>query len=122
LLRIDGVPMLNQKLLDKVRPVERYVIAHTPRADIRALGRRDEQVALLLGAFVAEGWVNDIRAGFANCDREFFDSVVMAYDEVVGGPRGVRDEIIRSGSVLHRLDIQNVVALPSSCLACLSGQ
>src|SRR5207244_1586049 len=81
LLGIVGVPLLAWKLLDEVRPGDRVVIARTPRADIRALGRRDEQVALLLGAFVAEGWVNDVRAGFANCDRAFFDAVVMAYDE-----------------------------------------
>ena len=60
----------------------------------------------MLGAFVAEGWVGEKRAGFNNIDRDFFDDVLAAYDVVVGGQRYVYERKIASGSTLLELDVQ----------------
>ena len=80
------------------------------------------RVALLLGAFVSEGFVYEKRAGFNNLDRDFFNMVVSAYDSVVGGARYTSTRTIASGSSLHELDIQNLTALKKTRLRDLVGQ
>ena len=66
-------------------------------------------LGLLAGAFIAEGFVSENRAGFNNLDRDYFDMVVAAYDAVVGGRRYVSSRTIASGSLLHELDIPDMV-------------
>jgi DNA gyrase subunit A len=118
-----GVPLLLWKRLDEIAPGDRVLLARMDRPDTREIiGRRETQEALLLGAFVSEGWVAERRGGFNNIDEEFFDLVLAAYDAVVGGPRYVYNRTIRSGSRLFELDIQDLSALLASPLACLAGR
>jgi DNA gyrase subunit A len=121
LVDMAGVPLLLWKLLDEIQPGDRVVVARVPRRVTEGLSQRDRQVALLLGAFVAEGWVSRKRAGFNNVDRDYFAAVLDAYDELVGGTRYVCERIIRSGSTLLELDIQNLQPLLRSPLAELVG-
>ncbi|MGH3129556.1 MAG: DNA gyrase subunit A [Gaiellaceae bacterium] len=115
------VPMLLWKLLDEVQAGDRVVIARTERDPGEPLSEQEEREAILLGAWVAEGWASDSRAGFNNVDQDFFDAVVEAYDAVVGGPRYVYARTIASGSRLLELDVQNLVALRGSVLESLVG-
>src|SRR5439155_26479362 len=69
----------------------------------------------------AEGFVSARRAGFNNIDREFFDEVLAAYDDVVGGQRYVYERTIASGSRLLELDVHNLDGLRASPLAELVG-
>jgi DNA gyrase subunit A len=78
-------------------------------------------MATLVGALLSEGWASGVRAGFANTDKDHFDSVVDAYDAVVGGPRRVYSETMKSGSVLHRLSIPRAAKLRRGPLAELVG-
>jgi DNA gyrase subunit A len=117
LVTLEGVPMVLWKLLDEVKPGDRVVVSRTPRPTEPGLSDGDRQEALLLGAFVAEGFISEKRAGFNNVDAEFFARVLAAYDEVVGGSRYVSERRIASGSTLHELDIHNLSALRSSPLA-----
>lgn len=73
---------------------------------------------MILGAFIAEGWVGAWQAGFDNSDREYFDAVVAAFDATVGGPRRVYEAIV-SGRPLHRLAISNLSRFRRSELSCL---
>jgi DNA gyrase subunit A len=83
----------------------------TPTSDDRALG-------VLLGGFVSEGFCSDKRAGFNNTDQAFFDEVVAAYDQLVGGRRYVYSRrTTGSGRMLYELDVQNLEALRRSPLA-----
>jgi DNA gyrase subunit A len=116
-----GVPLLLWKLLDEVQPGDRVLVSRTRRARDEELSESDRQTALLLGAFVAEGWVGARRGGFNNVDDEFFDEVLAAYDAVVGGPRYVYQRVIASGSTLHELDVQRLEHLRESPLAELIG-
>ena len=77
--------------------------------------------ALLLGAFISEGFVSEKRAGFNNVDRDYFATVVTAYDAVVGGQRYVSSRRMASGSLLHELDVHNLTALKGSPLGELAG-
>ena len=102
LVDMVGVPLLLWKLLDEIdagRP--RRARRTEPRRSSRIMESpsRIAQLALLLGAFVAEGWVGArTRAGFNNVDQEFFDAGrLAAYDAVVGGPRYVYERTITSG-------------------------
>ena len=61
--------------------------------------------ALLLGAFISEGYVSETRAGFDNLDRDYFTMVAGAYDAVVGGSAHICQKTNASGSRLHVLDI-----------------
>jgi DNA gyrase subunit A len=124
LVDVTGVPMLLWKRLDELQPGDRVAIARAPHLDNTLDDRPDPEasLALLLGAFVSEGWASDSRAGFNNVDPEFFASVLSAYDEHVGGPRYVYNRIIASGSRVHELDVQNMSAFQRSALACLIGQ
>jgi DNA gyrase subunit A len=121
LVDLAGVPMLLWKLLDEVDSGDRVLISRTPRAVETELADRDRQVALLLGAFVSEGWVGDRRAGFNNVDADFFEETLAAYDAVVAGPRYVNQRRIASGSVLRELDIHRLDELNASPLAELAG-
>jgi DNA gyrase subunit A len=116
-----GVPLLLWKRLDELKVGERVVMNRTPRMPGRELGGRERSLALLLGAFVSEGWASNKRAGFNNVDEHFFRAVLAAYDEHVGGVRYVSERVIASGSRLFELDIQNLSALCGSELACLQG-
>jgi DNA gyrase subunit A len=122
LVDVLGVPMLLWKLLSEVRAGDRVAVSRTPRPVEPTLPDRDRQEALLLGAFVSEGWVSTARAGFNNVDPDYFSAVLSAYDAVVGGPRYVYSRTIRSGSLLRELDVQDLSALRTSPLAALAEQ
>ena len=75
LVDVVGVPMLLWKRLDEVKSGDRVVISRTPRPSGGELAPDERAAAVLLGAFVSEGWVSEKRAGFNNTDREFFETV-----------------------------------------------
>jgi DNA gyrase subunit A len=116
-----GVPLLLWRLLEEIRPSDVVLLARPARAANEAITKEEREVALLLGAFVSEGWVSETRAGFNNVDREFFELALSAYDAVVGGPRYVSERPIASGSTLLELDVQRLDALRASPLAELAG-
>jgi DNA gyrase subunit A len=121
LIDMAGVPLLMWKLLDEVEAGDRVLILRRPREDGREISERDRQTAVLLGAFVSEGWLGDARGGFNNVEREYFEDVRTAYDEIVGGRRYVYERKIRSGSLLYELDVQDLTAVRRSPLAPLVG-
>jgi DNA gyrase subunit A len=121
LVDMVGVPLLLWKLLDEIRPGDRVLVNRTPRIETGESEEEQLDVALLLGAFVSEGWVGRTRAGFNNVDEAYFDRVVAAYDGVVGGPRYVYQRTIKSGSRLRELDVQNLDSLLASPLAEQAG-
>jgi DNA gyrase subunit A len=116
LVDMVGVPLLLWKQLDEIKPGDRALIARMPRDTDDAITPEDRRLALLAGAFVAEGWVANGRAGFNNTDKDYFDAVVDAYDAIVGGPRYSYERTIKSGSRLYELDVQNLDALLESPL------
>ena len=78
--------------------------------------------ALLLGAFISEGFVSQSCAGFANLDRDYFTMVTGAYDAVVAGKRGVYQTTNASGSRMHVLRTYDMTALKQSRLGEMVGQ
>jgi DNA gyrase subunit A len=116
-----GVPMLLWKLLEEIEPGDRVLVARQPRPVEPELDERDRKTALLLGAWVAEGFASTGRAGFNNVDHDFFASVLDAYDEVVGGRRYLAERTIASGSRLLELDVQDLTAFRAGPLAQLIG-
>jgi DNA gyrase subunit A len=121
LVDMAGVPLLMWKLLEEIGAGERVLLHRKPVPVERPPQGRARMLAVLAGAFVSEGWFGARRAGFNNTDKTFFDEVVEAFDEVVGGKRYVTSRIIRSGSLCHELDVQNLDALRCSPLAELEG-
>ncbi|OCB63736.1 DNA gyrase subunit A, partial [Mycobacterium malmoense] len=122
LVDVAGVPTLLWKLIEEIRPDDRVVLQRTPPVEFGPAEWHDVMEALLLGAFISEGFVSPTRAGFNNLDRDYFDMVVGAYDAVVGGRRYVSSRTISSGSLLHELDIHNLAALKQTRLGALCGQ
>ncbi|HTY98014.1 MAG TPA: DNA gyrase subunit A, partial [Solirubrobacteraceae bacterium] len=122
LVDMVGVPLLLWRRLDELVCGDRVLISRTPRGSDREVSSSEESLALLLGAFVSEGWVSERRAGFNNVDQDYFRSVVDAYDEHVGGTRYLSERKIASGSRLFELDVHNTKALVRSALAPLCGQ
>ncbi|OBH76985.1 DNA gyrase subunit A [Mycobacterium scrofulaceum] len=122
LVDVAGVPTLLWKLIDEIRPDDHVVLQRTPPVELGPAEWHDVMEALLLGAFISEGFVSETRAGFNNLNRDYFDMVVGAYDAVVGGRRYVSSRTIASGSLLHELDIQNLTELRKTRLGDLSGQ
>ena len=121
LVDVAGVPMLLWKLLDEIAPGDRVTLARVPRPVDVELTERERREALLLGAFVAEGFVSERRAGFNNVDFDFFSIVADAYDKVVGGRRYVSRRTIASGSICWELDVHNLDRLRESALEALRG-
>lgn len=122
LVDVAGVPTLLWKLIEEIRPGDTVAIQRTQPAEFGPADWHETLEALLLGAFISEGFVSENRAGFNNLDRDFFDMVVAAYDAVVGGQRYVSTRTIASGSWLHELDVHNLHALKASRLGDLVGQ
>lgn len=122
LVDVAGVPTLLWKLIEEIRPGDRVAIQRTQPAEFGPADWHETLEALLLGAFISEGFVSENRAGFNNLDRDFFDMVVAAYDAVVGGQRYVSTRTIASGSWLHELDVHNLHTLKASRLGDLVGQ
>ena len=116
-----GVPLLLWKLLEEIKPGDRVLISRAARPVAPAISDKDRATALLLGAFVSEGFVSERRAGFNNTDGDFFAATLAAYDAVVGGTRYVYERTIRSGSHLFELDVHNLEALRKGPLAELMG-
>ena len=121
LVDMVGVPMLLWKRLDEIESGDRVLMARMDRDDGDWTTRRDREEALLLGAFVSEGWVSKGRAGFNNVDPVFFSQTLEAYDAVVGGSRYAYSREIKTGSTLHELDVQNLDLLRESVLAVLEN-
>jgi DNA gyrase subunit A len=122
LVDMVGVPLMLWKRLDEIHQGDRVLLARRSRQGSAGGGEpRQLEGALLLGAFVSEGWFSECRGGFNNVDRAFFDSVVEAYDALVGGRRYVYRRTIRSGSELFELDVQNLAAVRTSVLAPMIG-
>ena len=122
LVDVAGVPTLLWKLIEEIRPGDHVALQRTPPAELGPAYWHDAMEALLLGAFISEGFVSDARAGFNNLDRDYFNMVVAAYDAVVGGKRYVYQRTIASGSLLHKLDIQSLGVLNQTRLGQLRGQ
>ena len=107
LVDVLGVPTLLWKLLEEIQPGDRVVLQRTEAPTDGVTEVRKWVEALLAGAFVAEGFVSENRAGFDNVDEHFFNYVRDVYDHVVGGP--------------PELDIQDLSALRESVLGELIG-
>ncbi len=121
LVRVAGVPLLLWKRLDELSPDDIVVVARQPVPTSTGASEEEEAAAFLAGAFVAEGFFGERRAGFHNTDPQYFDAVVAAYDSVVGGPRYVGSRRLPSGRTIHELDVQRVGHLLASPLAELAG-
>jgi DNA gyrase subunit A len=121
LLDMAGVPLLMWKLLEEIAPGDRVLLHRPTTSPSEPTSGPDRMLALLAGAFVSEGWFGASRAGFNNIDSSFFDEVLTAYDAVVGGPRYVYSRTIKSGSLCHELDVQNLGALRASPIAEMEG-
>ncbi|MEY2565568.1 MAG: gyrase subunit, partial [Actinomycetota bacterium] len=117
---VAGVPMLQWKLLEEIDPGTKVAIARQAAEpsddwDVDDLG-------LLAGGLVAEGWTASKNIGFANTDRLYFAQVLDAYDAIVGGGRSVTIERMKSGKDLHRFNAGNPTPLLSSPLQELHGR
>ncbi|HET7174085.1 MAG TPA: intein-containing DNA gyrase subunit A [Nocardioidaceae bacterium] len=121
LCSVLGVPTLLWKRLDEIQRGDHVVLFGQEPEEWGETTAWQQHVALLLGAWVSEGFVSQGRAGFNNVDEAYFAAVLAAYDEVVGGPRYVSSRRIASGSTLHELDVQRLDALRSSPLSALVG-
>jgi len=122
LVDVGGVPTLLWKLIEEIRPHDYVVLQRTPPVELGPAEWHDVMEALLLGAFISEGFVSETRAGFNNCDRDYFNTVVGAYDAVIGGRRYLSSRTIASGSTLHELDIHNLTELKKTRLGDLRGR
>ena len=122
LVDVAGVPTLLWKLVEEIRPDDCVVLQRTAPAEFGPADWQDTMEALLLGAFINEGFVSESRAGFNNIDRDYFTVVLAAYDAVVGGARYVSERTIASGSRLFELDIHNLTHFRRSRLSELVGQ
>jgi len=121
LVDMVGVPLLLWKRLDEITVGERVLLSRTRTPMVDPALESEDQLALLLGALVSEGWASYRRVGFANTDQDFFSSVVDAYDALVGHDRSLRRETLPSGAILHRLEVQRYDAWQDTPLAELVG-
>ena len=122
LVDVAGVPTLLWKLIEEIRPDDRMVIQRTPPMEFGPADWHDTMEALLLGAFISEGFVSENCAGFANLDCDYFTMVAGAYDAVVGGKRSVYQTTIASGSRMHVLRTYDMATLKQSRLGEMVGQ
>lgn len=119
---VDGVPRLVWRRLDQIAAGD--VVALARNAVATALPTPDEwRLGVLTGAWACEGWASTERAGFNTTDREFFEHVLVAYDELVGGREYVSERVTRrSGKDIWETDIHTMQAFTTSPLAEFIGK
>ena len=117
LVDVGGVPTLLWKLIEEIRPGDHVALQRSLPTEVGSANWEETLTGLLLGAFISEGFVSENRAGFNNLDRDYFDTVVAAYDAVIGGARYLSERTIASGSRLFELDIHNLDPITDSPLA-----
>jgi DNA gyrase subunit A len=117
-----GAPTLAWRLLGEIAPGARVVLARwTSPEESNDLPERDRMLAVLTGAWLAEGFASERRAGFNNTDKAYFDEVLRCYDAIVGGTRYLNERTIKSGSLLREIDIHNLTAFAASPLGEIIG-
>ncbi len=121
LVPIAGTPMLIWKLLEEVGPGDRVVLLRKVPLEVGTLTSEEEDLAVLAGGMVSEGWAAERRAGFDKPDREYLERIGAAYEAVVGGCRYGYARTIKSGSLLHELDVRNLTEFRASPLATMVG-
>jgi DNA gyrase subunit A len=114
LATVAGVPILQWKLFEELRPGDKVAIDRRPVEDDRHEPEA-EKWAFLAGAFLSEGFIG-ARSGFNNTDLEFFSRVEGLYRELVGGAAYSYRRVIASGSLLAELDVQRCERLLASPL------
>ncbi len=122
LVDVGGVPTLLWKLIEEIRPDDYVVLQRTPPMELGPADWHDVMEALLLGAFISEGYISETRAGFANLDWDYFTMVAGAYDAVVGGKRSICQKANGSYARIHALHVWNTTALKKSRLWDMVGQ
>ena len=121
LVQVAGVPIFQWLRLDEITPGTVVVIARNAWTKVVPTAR-EMMLGVLAGAWVSEGWASADRAGFNNTDPDFFDEVVFAYDQLVGGPRYVYDRQTRvDRKRIYELDVQHMDAFAQGPLAELIG-
>jgi DNA gyrase subunit A len=121
LVPVAGVPMFQWLQLDEIVEGTVVCVARNAWMDVVPTAR-ESMLGTLAGAWVSEGWASEERAGFNNTDESFFDDVVFAYDQLVGGPRYVSDRQTRvDRKRIFELDIQNMEHFAAGPLAELIG-
>ncbi|PXY26924.1 DNA gyrase subunit A [Prauserella muralis] len=102
-----GVPLFQWRRLDEVKPGTVVCVARNAWLQVEPTAR-EYMLGVLAGAWVTGGFASESRAGFTNTDEHFFNEVVHAYDQIVGGKRSVsRRHTRRDHKLVHELDIQD---------------
>ena len=122
LVDVGGVPTLLWKLIEEISVDDYVVLQRTPPMEFGPADWHDVMEALLLGAFISEGYISETRAGFANLDSDYFTMVAGAYDAVVGGKRSICQKANGSYARIHALYVWNTTALKKSRLWDMVGQ
>ncbi|MGH2528271.1 MAG: DNA gyrase subunit A, partial [Actinomycetota bacterium] len=118
LTSVVGVPVLQWRLLEELRPGDKVAIDRRPTDDDR-WDEALESWAFLAGAFVAEGYVGRW-SGFDNTDPVYFDEVERRVAATVGA-YSTSHGLMPTGNELFRLTIRAKRFLGSP-LAELAGQ
>jgi DNA gyrase subunit A len=116
LVDVGGVPTLLWKLVEEIRPDDHVVLQRTPPMEFGPADWHDAMEALLVGAFISEGYISQTRAGFANLDLDYFTMVASAYDAVVGGKRSICQKANGAYSRIHAIHVGNVADLKKTRL------
>ncbi|MFI5613909.1 DNA gyrase subunit A [Amycolatopsis sp. NPDC051903] len=102
-----GVPMFQWRQLDEVKPGTVVCLARNAWTQVVPTSR-EYNLGVLAGAWVSEGFASENRAGFNNTDKHFFDEVLYAYDQVVGGRRYLSErQTRRDRKQVFELDVQD---------------
>ncbi|MFZ0161410.1 MAG: DNA gyrase subunit A, partial [Kineosporiaceae bacterium] len=118
---VDQVPRLIWRRLDELQPGEVLCLARNAPLDAEPT-TAERHLGVLLGAWVSRGWASRTRAAFATTDQAFFDDVVRAYDDLVGGPTVVDQRPVhRSGATTFMLDVTDLGRFTRSVLGELVG-
>ncbi|WP_394617864.1 DNA gyrase subunit A [Lentzea sp. JNUCC 0626] len=101
-----GVPLFQWRRLDELKPGAVVAVARNAWSQIVPTAQ-EYVLGVLAGAWVSEGFASETRAGFNNTDEHFFNEVLHAYDQVVGGRRYVAERETRQDRKrIWELDVQ----------------
>ena len=100
-----GVPLLQWRTLDELRPGMRVVLYRGAPDEPDLLDDGSAAEALLCGALISEGWTAGDRCAFSNTDEAWTADVVDAFQEVFGVRPVARRSRLKSGKDLFTVTV-----------------
>ncbi|MFK5976526.1 MAG: DNA gyrase subunit A [Sulfurovum sp.] len=103
----NAKPIYAWKRLDAISSDDKIVIDRSEKSiDDRKATQKENNLAIIAGCLVSEGFISKDRMGFNNTDKKYFDDFIDAWREEVGEHYYSYQRELKSGKMIYEFDVQ----------------